>query len=121
MLPVDFTVYSMATHTSQEIDIHKSIYLEHKLNVLQGYFVVVITDISDIILVIEPIGRSMATCPAIVAKGPRNGDPMHEGCILRNKGEARGKSRHQNNSKREVKNLEQRNVGTKMYSQTRSN
>ena len=42
-----------------------------------------------------------------------NGDPMHEVCIPQNsKGEARGRNRHKNNA-RVVRNLEERNVGTK--------
>ena len=36
---------------------------------------------------------------------------MHEVCI--SKGEARGRNRHKSNSNRVVRNLEERNVGTK--------
>ena len=47
-----------------------------------------------------------------------NGDPMYGMCIQRvahgnSKGEARGRIRHKSNSKKLVRDLEKRNMGTK--------
>ena len=57
------------------------------------------------------------------------GDPMH-GVRFQHRiprarehsgGEARGRNRHENNRKRGVRNIEERNLGTNKKSQTRPN